>query len=911
MLNEEMLTPEQKLNASIQSFDVLKEIFDNYSIREQLEMTCAIRHDVSHDENIIAACSESPKLSEQRKKLLDDIHEFQSSLIKENTKKREDFSALNSQVKNFEMSKVAMSLMADKELSLDMFNDTETPPIFANIGECKKHISTLHHVSDNCRYGKYNILIMGDFQSGKSTTLDVFCDGRQICAIGNGTPTSAVLVSATYAEEESMVVSWRTKEQFGKIFGKIKQFLPEFLWNEFDLDDELSREKLKKAIQELRESKHCPNVGQGDAKFLMLSDFILTYYDTPALLNKKSLINTIADIPSMTRFPNNGESTWKESGVSKFKIDDVLFVFIESAACFIPSKTLKKLNCTIIDSPGLFNSSYDTMVTEGAMVKAHAIMYVLPYYKGIGKDICGSLYTIKDNYPDVHKKLFIVNNLRLAGGDAIYEANSKQIQSMFGQDKVVHRYDARLSYLAQLRKLYDAGSAKEADYSGLMSVTIKTFNGEPKKKYFKDFDEAWDFHFHEYKYMLDGEECEDILEECGFHPLTKALEQFIAKNESYAVLISNGLKPMWRELKSIQNNLYKSYIEVYNTSRDELENKWQERIANAKEFQTKVSDTAKALIYDGSNPLYERMANEEFGKFFGYDFFSNLSKEIAEVLYDNKGELVVTKTLLENKSLFEKRFASIAHPLIKKVVIEHINRKFQYWDSLLESEQDTTVINLFTPMTEILKMSLQKEWEAQFDEDFSMQDYLQIPNSLSSSKTDEANKYHYNTNALSGFGVDMTLIGGLITDITVLITGLVSMITGYITYALLDPFGGGLLLALLFGLGGAILAIFAPDAYREIFVNSLSKKILPKLHTEAVVSFKSMIDFKLKNVVESYIDKLKVDIPKMENERDLALIPTPHKEALCFRAVEAFSTIDKQIDIYEEYKRTYIEDKTI
>ena len=275
MPNKEIQTPEEKLYAAIESFEILNESLDNFSIREQLEMASSIRDNFSNDEDIIAACSESPTLSEKRKKLMDDIHAFQKKLIEENTKKRKEESASKWQVENFDKAKYSLSSMIDKELTLDMFNEIETPPIFENITECGKHISTLHRISDNCKHGKYNILIMGDFQSGKSTTLDAFCDGRHISAIGNGTATSAVLVSVTYAENESLVVRWRTKEQFGEIFEKIKQFLPEYHWDDFNLDDIYSRKKLERAIEELREGKNCPNVGQGNAKFLMLSDFIL------------------------------------------------------------------------------------------------------------------------------------------------------------------------------------------------------------------------------------------------------------------------------------------------------------------------------------------------------------------------------------------------------------------------------------------------------------------------------------------------------------------------------------------------------------------------------------------------------------------------------------------------------------
>ena len=182
---------------------------------------------------------------------------------------------------------------------------------------------------------------------------------------------------------------------------------------------------------------------------------------------------------------------------------------------------------------------------------------------------------------------------------------------------------------------------------------------------------------------------------------------------------------------------------------------------------------------------------------------------------------------------------------------------------------------------------------------------------MSSSKLNDANKNSYDTDALSGFSVDMTLIGGLVAQISVVVAGLATMIAGYITAIFCDPFGVTFLVAALLGIGGTILTAIAPEMVRSKFVSILSEKIKPKLYSEAVVGFRSLVNIQLRDTLDKYVATLKVDIQKMKNERDLALIPTPHKETLCFRAVAAFTIIDKQIDNYEEFKRTYIEDKEV
>lgn len=912
MPNKEKLTPEEKLNVGIENFEILKDNRDNFSVYEQLMMASSIRDNLSTDKCLIASCNENSIISDKRRQLLDCIHVFQNNLICENTRIADVPSFSNCRVMNYDMAKEALTEMIDEEISSNMFSETDNPPLYSTIKDCKKHIDRIQQVYDNCKHGKYNVLIMGDFQSGKSTTLDAFCDGRHISAIGKGTATSAVLVSVTYAEKELMKVNWRGKEQFYAIFEKIKQYMPGFVWKEFDLDDKSSRDKLSKTINDLRKSDYCPNVGQGDAKFLMLCDFVLKYYGTTELQEKKSSLRSISDISDMTKFPDNGESTWKKSGVDSFSIDDVIFIFIDSVECFVPSETLKELNCTITDSPGLFNSSYDSMVTEGAMIRAHAIMYVLPYYKEMSQDICKSLYTIKEKYPDVHRKLFIVNNLQFDNND-FFSSNCERVHSMYGSNKAVIPYDGKLSYLILLKKLYEAGMAKESDYLHLMKVTTKTFVGEIKVKTFANFEDALSYHLKKYDLNYENTDNDEVLDEYGFRKLINSLKRFIISNESYAVIVSNGLAAMWCDLKSIMDSLQLMFIEPYNTSHETLVSRWQTRINNATEFQTKVNSIARTKLYDGKDSLFERMVNEENSKLFTSDFYSDLSEAIAGVLYDNKSSLIFSKTLLENKSLFEKTFSEKAYPLIKGKIVEYVNRKLQFLVDMIDHGQDEIMINMFVPVANNIELVMQQEWNGLFgdNKDFIMQNYIVFPKGLGKSQMNDAHNNSYNTDNLAGFGVDMALIGGLVAQISVIVASIATMIAGYISLIIYDVTGTSFLISVFLGTAGAVVATFAPEWVRNKFVKMLSGKIRPKLDSVAITGFNELVKHQMNDMFEKYINSLKVNVRKMENERDLALNPTGNQEKLCFRAVEAITHINNQIDAYDNYKQSNIVDETL
>lgn len=917
------ITPEEKLNSAIEQFEILQENIDNFTKRELLEMASSIRNNCSSDKSIISECETNSSLSDKRKDLLDAIHIFQLKIIQECIHKYDDFSFSNFRVKDFYRAKLALSDMADEELSSNMFKEKETPLLLENIGEVKSHIKTLKRVSSDCKDGKYTVLIMGDFQSGKSTTLNAFCDGKNISAIGKGDATSAVLVSVTYSDTEYIRIRWRNKEELISVFEKIKQYLQDFDWENFDLDNNLSRKSLSAAIEDLRNSNKCPKVGEGDAKFLMLCSFILAFYGTKELEEKKSHLKSVSDVSNSTKFPDKGESIWEKSGINNFTIEQALFVFIERVECFIASSTLRDLNCTIVDSPGLFNSSYDTMVTEIAMQDAHAIMYILPYHKGIGEDVCKSLYTIKNNYADYHRKLFIVNNLICTDDNEFYDSNCRQIESMFGPKKHVFQYDAKLAYLTQLMNLYKLGLATSKDYASLLKVTKKGFSGVKKEIVYTSFDEAWLAHTKKYEDEIIGSSIDEILEISGFKSMTSALKQFIAKNESYAVVISNGLEPMRKELVTIENSLFRSYIESYISNHDDLVALWKRRIEIATAFQKHAKEETKERIFEnqkGQSPLNERMADDEYSKLFTYDFYTKLIEEISGVLYDHKKDLLATKTLFKkDKTQFKKRFSELSFPWIKEKILELISSKIQYLIDNMEKGQDKTVGNMFSPVIDNLESELKEYWNSSFGKDkgVSMLDYFSLPRLLKLSVSTNNDQNTYDQNTLTQTDVSGTLLGGLIAQVSVIVAGIASAIAGYITLILCDPSGlSQLITATLLGITGIIVglgvAFGGEGLIRDQFVEKLSKKLDANVRTHAIEeSFKKIVRTHIDNTLNRYVNNLSVNINKMMNERDLALNPSSEKESNCFRAIELNIRLHNQIDSYDEYKNEFLTNEAI
>lgn len=913
---------------------LLKSNIGNLPTCEVLLLAANIRDEITNNNVLKEACNDDIALANTRKAILSELHSLISSIIEREAQNGCDDIIQSGRVEKFEIAKAAMVEMIEDEQQKELFLEQEEDKLLDGITECQDHTATICRVAENCKNGKFIALFLGDFQSGKSTTIDAFCDGRHISAIGDGTATSAVLVSVSYDEKESLRINWRRSKQFMPIFERIHRVMPDFAWHSFDIDNSTERKKLANAIALQRQRIDRGTLEPGDVKFLMLCDFILAYYGTEKLQAKKKALLSISSISEITRFPKDGETKWENEGMKGFTINDAIFVFIDSVACTIPSETLKRLNCTIIDSPGLFNSAYDTMVTESAMVAAHAIIYVLPYEKGIGENVCKSLYAIRDKYHDFYSKLFIINNLDSRTECAFAESNRQFVKNTFGAEKDVYFYDAKVSYLSQLKQRYDEGKATEIDFAHLMHAKVRTPFGPAKELKFQTFDEAWSFHIKAYKgiYDTDGtSSAKDYLEKAGFSNIVTALKTFVESNEAFAVLVSNGLIPMRKELVAIKRELYTRYVEPYTKSHEELTNLWKERITEAKKFQKFVTDTVQTELFHTNDGLtvYDRISNAEYDKIFTSDFYSEIAKEIAGVLYDNKSTFIASQAMrairddvsiqiipprlkFKNNGRFQEVFGDLASPLIKNKMMEIITYRLKNALEIIESEQDKTVDDLFSPVAKLLENTLEHEWNTRFNDnrDFKMGNYLAVPRSLKGCIIEKKTETS-GTDLISDLGIGATLIGGIVVQITAIVTGIAAMIAGYIGMILCDPTFTVLIACVLLGIGGVIVSAIAPTCVRDHFVEFLTERIEPKIKADASDSFKELINGQIKIILERYAKGRVVDIQKMMNQRDIALAPNPHQEEHCFRAIEIIQKVQKQIAVYDTYRETYIKNETL
>ena len=906
----------EELNIQQEKFNLLLENQHEFSLYEQLTLANNLKNKVLSDVTITYSSQIDLELAERKKVLLEDIDMFINSTIQEVITCRIEPTYDNSVViPNFSVAKQKLEEVLSKEVNKAIFSADKD--IFVDMPDVSKHIQSMATIKENCTKNKYTVLLMGEFQSGKTTTLDALCDGRHIGAIGDGTATSAVPVSVSYAEKEDVNPVWKTNKELKLLFSSLTQCIEEFDYNEFDINDIEERKNWLTKIDEFRNNKDCPQ----DVKILALCSLVLKFYDTDELKGKIDSKIQITDVASITRFPEKLETRWKRSGSSVFSIEEAIFLFIAQIECFLPSETLKRLNCTIIDCPGLFNNTYDTSVTEIMMAKVHAIVYMLPYHKGIGEDVCKSLYTIQKNYPDVHRKLFVAQNLSSKVNNTFVESNIATIKLMFGDDQQVTIYDAHLAYLSSVyyykKQLFKADIqhfCRDVIEHRYDSITRLTINRTIK---FQNFNEAWNYHFKGYMTANEWDDIpspEYLRKASGIENFISDLRTFIENNEAYSVILSNGVYELQSEMIRIKSDLYTRYVEPKILGREQVIALWENRLRQATNFKVFSEGKLNNLFFSSQQALLPRLTQVIYKKIFTDDFYISMYDAISDILYNNKGKIAGFMTL---RGFDKDTFRSYITPYITECICTMIKGKFvDYWYPLLYSGQDQNFKNIFTPNIKILEMELLRNWETQYfsnDKEFVLQKYISISDDITlylaaSHKFTIREEYgRFGTNILQG-SIFLTLISEIVVQIQLIAAGVAATLAGMIAVM-----GGAAAFTWpIILIGGTIAIPFLVGKTKDWIKNQFKKMVQPDLEkafreNNIHDKLKVLVESEIKRILNLCQTKLSLDIKKMEKERDVAIYtPVEQIEDRCFHAVHTINAINEQLVEYENFKKQYV-----
>ncbi len=270
-------------------------------------------------------------------------------------------------------------------------------PILEQAQQIQKRHLPYTTPADKLRADSYTLVLIGGFQSGKSTLFNYLCDGRELSPVGpsgGGIRTSGCMVTAhpvKGGESERAIITWRSPEELLTALGNplIKYYenpvsFVSLTPREVNLDKEEDRNKLAQlAIQEL--TNPSADLSDENMELLRFTLLVCRFYNHFKQRCKAGKSECKPDeTVKLTSYPQEWESKWyntQKKGawveLPNFSEEEVQFAFCGGVELFLASPILRNIGCSIIDCPGLFISKWDTEIASRCIREANAILYMM------------------------------------------------------------------------------------------------------------------------------------------------------------------------------------------------------------------------------------------------------------------------------------------------------------------------------------------------------------------------------------------------------------------------------------------------------------------------------------------------------------------------------------------------------
>lgn len=315
---------------------------------------------------------------------------------------------------------------------------------------------SLEGLSKKLRQNRFNFVLTGGFQSGKSTLFSYLCDGRELSPIGGGgggirtSGSRVIAVPIDEGQKEYAVVKWRNQDELlaslgrwlvpfymedRKARGKENMSRACVTSDDIDLDNREHRNRLAElAIGQLKERPESSEVLEQIRIALLVSWFYEWFKDKISSPTRETRYDLLEKVVQLSSYPDGWEMRWKrlnENGWKDgFHKEDVEFVFIHSIKYYIDSPRLRQLGSCLIDSPGLSASQWDTDIAEECMREADAVLYLLKGERAVSLDDCKNIRTCTEAGADDY--ILFGANLRLSKAD--WKAPKQESESVLQRE---------------------------------------------------------------------------------------------------------------------------------------------------------------------------------------------------------------------------------------------------------------------------------------------------------------------------------------------------------------------------------------------------------------------------------------------------------------------------------------------
>lgn len=769
----------------------------------------------------------------------------------------------------------------------------------------KSHRTDFEQISKKIQEDQFSIVLIGEFQGGKSTTFDALCDGREISPRGNNIKTSACRIRVSNIaddSEERATVTWKSDTELIQTISSVLTSIPpiEFGYNPDSKDlfsyaeyVNLSNPKHRAIIEESLDELSSGTIDKNTHDIIMVARFILANYDN-VKAHRDAKQYTLKEAKKYMVFPEKMVERYRNEGnkVSCFTLEESLFAFVQTVDCYIHSKSLERLGCSFVDCPGLFASDYDTSIAIQTMSASDATLYLLGGDKQMGQEDKKSIEEIfkigkLDNKSYIGENVFFVINQRKPDSETSFvQLDLTEIkQAGFKKDNLP-LYNALLYYYAQLGKSYLDRTIDEETYVRFMSKAKKN----------QDFASRWESEVKRQLISLrldeDGyidvdnisltyETISLLKEYSRADNLISSIEDYIVGKKSYSILIDNGALKIQNGLSSIDASLREK---EKSAQMDVAEKAYEfENARNAyHNYRNEVESTLSTAFPDKDTRMYLEDTYRDY--FLDESVITDVTFKTTVSLIDylKKGstkwrgfKLLVTKNFSDKKKKeYESQFKSDIKIFLTEAFRTSITPVITRWVTNLYAGNDLRFDNTIRERAMDLGKKIQENWK-QLSSTVPLFNELSLPNIEEQIPQCVNRDITFNNNNISSDIIQKTSEMA----ITDAMLGIIAVIVSYVTYFVVV----------------AILDMFVMFGFAMII--GLISEILVYIGLRNPKEIKSESDFK-KEELALYNE--------LRNKIRAALSNNNTREQVCFDSEKGMITVVN--NIISGYKTFYLEE---
>lgn len=433
-------------------------------------------------------------------------------------------------------------------------------------------------IADKVSNDIFSLVLIGAFQSGKSTLFNYLCDGRELSPVGpggGGIRTSGCRVSAHCIEEgseEYAIISWRSADELLRSLGNKllpyyaekrgksgADYLTESIVN---LHNEAERKQLADyAWEQLKKGKLTPD----DKELLRFTLLVCRFF--PEFSDKAgagSSRHSVQEVVKLTSYPQNWKALWlaaeKTGDLSSFS-GLVSFAFVAGCDFYLDSPILRDLGCSVTDCPGLFISKWDTTIAEQCIRQADALLYMFAGEKALTMGDLNALKACVDMGGE-HKMLFGAN-LRISHEQwARIEEESvlPDLKDNGFSQSYIHPFHSGIALRARERFLLEHGWLDITSQQGIdLDISLDSkfpISGDSKTdraKYLEKVLNKFIVNLTDSGKTLanynvtDGQSLEEL---SGVPAFIKSAKDYVVEHKAPSLLVHQGINVVMRELNN-------------------------------------------------------------------------------------------------------------------------------------------------------------------------------------------------------------------------------------------------------------------------------------------------------------------------------------------------------------------------